>query len=395
MKFFKYISLPVLAAAALMIQSCSDVDIPETPSAGNPVAAVQYSYQGRKVTLSWDAVDGATGYQVLRDGTLLTTLAPSVTTYQVKGVPTGTDTYFTVKAVYGDMVSSGTTTVVNLPAIPQSWVMFIPEDNVANLTDDDEIAAADWFKANYIDQNKGKFVYAADLADLDPDTYQVMWIMVDRVGQPAGWENLPGKLGDQTTIDLLKTYSADGGALYLSNMATQLTEPLGMVVEGEGPTIFGNGGGGSGTDVWVLNAFLGWDFRDGGDQGFYDRTGHAIYQGLTFEDPNGYGYDNLPLIGPGHREDHNCMWDCNIYGKGSEPDVIRNFEVTNNCLVLATWGHVRDHCVAAIVDFSATPAHGKCVANGLAAYEFNQNSGVNIYQKNIEQLTANILNYLQ
>ena len=89
------------------------------------------------------------------------------------------------------------------------------------------------------------------------------------------------------------------------------------------------------------------------------------------------------------------MWDCNIYGRGNQPDVIRNFEVTTNSLVLATWGHVRDHCVAGLVEFYANSEHGRCIANGLAAYEWNQNSGKNPYQHNVEQLTKNILEYLK
>jgi hypothetical protein len=168
-----------------------------------------------------------------------------------------------------------------------------------------------------------------------------------------------------------------------------------MVPESQNPTLWGNGDGGWGDDVWCINPYLGWDFRDGSDQGFYDRTSHAVYDGLTMEDPNGYGYNCLPLIGPGQREDHNCMWDCNIYGKGSQCDVIKNFEVMNNCLVLATWGHVRDHCVAGLVEFYATSDHGQCIANGFSAYEWNQNSGTNPYQSNIERLTLNILNYLK
>lgn len=60
------------------------------------------------------------------------------------------------------------------------------------------------------------------------------------------------------------------------------------------------------------------DYNDG-QQGYYDRTFHAIYEGLTFEDPNGYGYPSLPLIGPGRREDHNCMWDLNAFTGVMEP----------------------------------------------------------------------------
>ncbi len=209
-----------------------------------------------------------------------------------------------------------------------------------------------------------------------------------------GWENLP-EVSDPDVIAALKEYSANGGSLYLANMATQLTVPLGIVPDNMAPTVYGNGEGGSGDDVWVINPYLGWDYRDGADQGFYDRTSHEIFKGITLEDPNGYGYDNLPLIGPGQREDHNCLWDCNIYGKGSYSDVIKNFEVTTNSLVLATWGHVRDHCVAGLVEFYSNSEHGRCIANGFAAYEWNQNSGENPYQHNVEQLTLNILDYLK
>ena len=215
------------------------------------------------------------------------------------------------------------------------------------------------------------------------------------MGLPLGWENLPAEITSDETIAALRQYSANGGSLYLSNMATQLTVPLGFVPSTMPPTTYGNGEGGTGTDVWTINPYLGWDFRNGSDQGFYDRTSHPVYEGLTMEDPNNYGYNSLPLIGPGQREDHNCLWDCNIYGKGNYPDVIRNFEVTTNALVLATWGHVRDHCVAGLVEFYANAEHGRCIANGFAAYEWNQNSGTNPYQHNIEQLTMNILDYLK
>ena len=262
---------------------------------------------------------------------------------------------------------------------------------IQQLPDDDERAAASWFVA----QENAELLQPSQLADLDADIYPVIWIEIDRVGLPLGWQNLPQEISNDETIKALKQYSANGGSLYLANMATQLTVPLGIVPADMAPTVYGNGDGGTGSDVWVINPYLGWDFRNGSDQGFYDRTAHAIYKGLTLEDPNNYGYANLPLIGPGQREDHNCLWDCNIYGRGNQPDVIRNFEVTTNSLVLATWGHVRDHCVAGMVEFHANAEHGRCIANGLAAYEWNQNSGVNPYQHNVEQLTKNILDYLK
>ena len=52
--------------------------------------------------------------------------------------------------------------------------------------------------------------------------------------------------------------------------------------------------------------------------------------------------------------------------------------------------------MAVIVEFTPTSAYrGRFIANGLAAYEWNQNSGANPYQHNIEQLTTNILDYLK
>ena len=309
-----------------------------------------------------------------------------------KGPAMDRDLVYTVKIDYdGGYVSEGISIIARVPYVASKMAYLMTAPSVADLPDDDERAAATWFSA----QENAEFIQPSQISSLDPDIYSVIWIEIDRVGLPFGWENLPGGLADDSTIAALREYSANGGSIYLANMATQLTVPLGMVPENMAPTIFGNGQGGSGTDVWVINPYLGVDFKDGGDQGYYDRTAHAIYKGLTLEDPNNYGYLTLPLIGPGQREDHNCMWDCNIYGKGSQRDVIANFEQTTNSLVLATWGHVRDHCVAGLVEFYANDTHGRCIANGLAAYEWNQNSGQNPYQHNVEQLTLNILNYLK
>lgn len=354
------------------------------------------SVNGRTVTLDWvlPTDGGITAVKVIRDGDVdaATLIEGRVTSCVLKGQPMDREITYTVAVVYDRYYASkGTSVKALIPYITPKMGYLMTAETVQQLPDDDERAAAAWFIA----QENAEFIQPSQLADLDADIYPVIWIEIDRVGLPIGWENLPEEISNEETIAALRQYSANGGSLYLANMAVQLTVPLGFVPENMAPTVYGNGDGGSGNDVWVINPYLGWDFRDGSDQGFYDRTAHAIYNGLTLEDPNNYGYENLPLIGPGQREDHNCLWDCNIYGKGNYPDVIKNFEMTTNSLVLATWGHVRDHCVAGLVEFYANAEHGRCIANGLAAYEWNQNSGVNPYQHNIEQLTENILDYLK
>lgn len=379
-----------------LLTSCSDYepkgypDVPELAKA----TGLQADVAGRTVTLSWElpAREGITGVRVSCDNGAPTILPADATSCVLKGQPMDRDLVYTVKIDYdGGYVSEGISIIARVPYVASKMAYLMTAPSVADLPDDDERAAATWFSA----QENAEFIQPSQISSLDPDIYSVIWIEIDRVGLPFGWENLPGGLADDSTIAALREYSANGGSIYLANMATQLTVPLGMVPENMAPTIFGNGQGGSGTDVWVINPYLGVDFKDGGDQGYYDRTAHAIYKGLTLEDPNNYGYLTLPLIGPGQREDHNCMWDCNIYGKGSQRDVIANFEQTTNSLVLATWGHVRDHCVAGLVEFYANDTHGRCIANGLAAYEWNQNSGQNPYQHNVDQLTLNILNYLK
>ncbi len=360
------------------------------------VSDLKAEISGRTVTLSWvlPSSDEVTGVRIIRDGDVnaATVIDGKVTSFELKGQPMDKEMTYTVEAIYDSYYNSDAASIkVKVPYITPKMGYLMIAESIAAIPDDDERAAATWFAA----QENAEFIQPSQIADLDADLYPVLWIEIDRTGMEFGWQNLPSEISNETTIAALKQYSANGGSLYLANMATQLTVPLGFVPENMAPTVYGNGEGGSGDDVWVINPYLGWDFRNGSDQGFYDRTAHEIYKGLTLEDPNNYGYENLPLIGPGQREDHNCLWDCNIYGKGNQADVIKNFEVTTNSLVLATWGHVRDHCVAGLVEFYSNAEHGRCIANGFAAYEWNQNSGKNPYQHNVEQLTANILNYLK
>jgi len=360
------------------------------------VSNLKQETAGRTVTLSWTlpSSNEITGVRIYRDGNVdaAVILPADATSYQMKSQPMGMELNYTVDVIYDTFYASMPASVsATVPYITPKMAYLLTAASVDALPDDDEQAAAKWFAA----QQNSEFVTIDKVAELEPDLYPVLWIEIDRKHIGSGWQSLPAEVSGEPSIAALRQYISNGGNLYLSNMATQLTVPLGFVPDNMAPGIFGDGDGGSGDDVWVINPHLGWDFRDGADQGYYDRAGHAIYAGLTLDDPNGYGYSTLPLIGPGQREDHNCMWDCNLYGRGSQPDVIRNFEITTNSLVLATWGHVRDHCVAGLVEFYSNTEHGRCIANGLAAYEWNQNSGTNPYQNNIEQLTLNILNYLK
>ena len=93
------------------------------------------------------------------------------------------------------------------------------------------------------------------------------------------------------------------------------------------------------------------------------------------------------------------MWDLNSYGfpalYPNAGNVVKAFEEENKATVLATWGHVTDYCCAGMVEFAPTAEYqGTCIALGLAAYKWNQNSNINVYQDNIVLMTKNILHYL-
>ena len=380
--------------AVLAFTSCSDVNIPdsiEAPKATDVAAQVD----GRNVTLNWTlpADEDKVGVDVYRNSKLLESLG-LVNTYSVTRQPTRTDLYYTVKVKYGDgRVSEGTSVKVYIDQEPPKVGMLIAANSEAELEDDDEIAAVNWFKQTYGD--KGQVLTAADAAKINPSDYPMLWIQIDRVGIGKGMNNLPACINSGSLLAKLTEYVKDGGNLLLTKHATQLVAGLGRIENKFDVTIFSDGNGGEGTDIWTTNAVIG-----SGCSPAYDHRGHSIFSGLEVM-PKGvqYDHDSYLLEGPGMREDHNCMWDLNAYGLPTlAPDaknVVDAFERITNSTVLATWGHVSDYCCAGIVEFNPTDEYkGRIIAIGLSAYEFNQNSGINQYQKNTEALTKNSIDYL-
>lgn len=264
--------------------------------------------------------------------------------------------------------------------LPAKVAMLLLAESEDGITDDDELAARDWFKKIC---TNGTVLTLGTLASADLSSYDVVWVMLDRVGLGHGLDRIPIT---PDAVDMLKNYYKNGGNMYLSNHATQLITALGRTERH--PGIFGDGEGGTGWDSWSIQANIGMT---------YDRRTHPVYEGMIeFYD---FGHPTFPLIGPGHREDHNCKWDFNAYGyRELYPDAENNvvaFEEENKAVVLGAWGHVKDFACFGVIEFEATDDYkGTCIANGMAAYEWNQNSGPNVHQYNIKLMTRNILDYL-
>ena len=237
--------------SAMVFQACSDVQYHDTPSMA-AASNLKSETNGRMVVLTWNlpSAAGIDGVQVLRNGDIIATLPADATTYTIKRETPGEDVAYTVKVIYKDgKVSEGITVFCDVVSTEKvAMVLPCPFDQ---LTDDDEIAAAEWFKNTYVDN--GVILTTDELASLTPVNNPVVWIMVDRIGLQQGWRNLPAELVSDATIAALKGYVEAGGNIFLAKHATQLTVPLGYLADNYAPGIFGSGEGGVGTDIWAIN----------------------------------------------------------------------------------------------------------------------------------------------
>ena len=387
----KKIYLAIIAALGIFT-ACTDVELePANYSEAVTNLQAEYAIGSRQVTLTWNnpTMSGLSGIQIIKDNTDVMNIDEVVSSYFIKKAPTNVDVAYTVKARYSDgRVSEGQTVRFYLPYEAQKGAskiaMLVPEDYTNSA---DEKDAVDWFKKNYVNTDKGILITPSSIDDLDFEKQAACWVMCDRIGIDKGWQNLPGNLASNATIEALKAFTADGGNLLLTNHATQLTVGLGRIAEAYAPGIYGSGEGGQNNDVWGVHPIIG-----NVEGQIYDHSGHDIYQGMTYEPTlfaGIYGFESAGIKG-----DHNCMWDLNAYGLAPNPNVVTAWEELTNSTVLGTWNHVVDYCCAGIVDFAPTTAFaGRILAIGLAAYEWNI-GGTNDYQAQLEKFTANCLKYV-
>ncbi len=382
----------VLIAILGILTACSDVKY-EAATYSEAVTNLSYTNTpgSREVTLTWTnpSAQGLSGVQIIKNDLDIIYIEEVVNSYLIKKVTVNEEVSYTVKACYEDgRVSEGQTIRFNIPYEKKTGgnliAMLVPNDYEQSA---DEKAAADWFKENYVTTGKGIFVTPATIDNLDREEQSACWVMCDRVGIQSGWEKLPGDLASTATVEALKSFCADGGNLFLTNHATQLTVAVGRIAADYTPGIFGSGDGGQNNDIWGVHPIIG-----NVEGQIYDHSGHDIYRGMTYE-PTLYA-GIYCFEGAGVKGDHNCMWDLNAYGLAPNPNVVKTWEELTNSTVLGTWNHVVDYCCAGIVDFAPTSSFaGRILAVGLAAYEWDL-GGTNEKQDQLEMFTANCLKYV-
>ena len=178
------------------------------------VTDLEASVSGRTVTLNWTLPDeeGITAVKVFRadEADAAVVLEASATSCEMKGQPMDQELTYTVALVYDEYYTSkGTSVQVTVPYITPKMGYLMTAATIQQLPDDDERAAAAWF----MEQENAELIQPSQLADLDADIYPVLWIEIDRVGLPLGWENLPAEITSDETIAALRQYSANGGSL--------------------------------------------------------------------------------------------------------------------------------------------------------------------------------------
>lgn len=347
----------------------------------NPVSDLKAERVDDTIVLTWklSSSNSATSIDITWNDNVPVSIDATETSYVINNVSPDQSYRIGVRTKNNNMKSH----YIYAEVKSQKIAYLMSVESSEDIVDDDEIASYQWFTTTY---PNGEVLTPVTLLSIDLSSFAVIWIHVDQTGLQPGPDNLPAALIDGDVVNALSTYYKEGGNLLLTNHATQYIISLGRLATDRSPGIFGSGEGGSGSDVWSFNPNIGM---------IYDNSSHPIFESM--DRVNDFGFPTIPLIGPGHREDHNSMWDLNAYSYTAPGDnVVEKFQNEKSVKILATWGHVTDFCCAGIIEFYPTAEYkGRCIAIGLAAYEWNQNSNPNIYQDQIELLTSNILKYLQ
>lgn len=271
----------------------------------------------------------------------------------------------------------------------QFYIAFLgTAPNVNGITGDDEKAAADWFFENYDNAEYVSFD-AIKNGSVDLTKYRLLWWYFDE------GRNLPEIAKDETVLDAIKAYYKGGRNLLFNSHACAYFWDLGRMENSPYGRVIGDGAGFENGDTWAIGANV----------GAHNVTTHPIYKGVSFNQ-DGDGYNWVPIIGPGWREDHNYVLE-NIPGSlGLGPNnneaAYEEFTTRHNAEWLGVWGGIRDYWMVGIMELKPTPIFkGKAIFIGIGGFEFNQNEqgtinpdGVNIYQSNINKIAKNSIDYL-
>lgn len=260
-------------------------------------------------------------------------------------------------------------------SINHQIALIVNADNLEKM-DDDERRATEWFIKNYPVESTLLKIDDIMNEKIDLNQFKSIWISIDSV-------NIDGQNTEYLQSDFLqkiKIFHQNGGNLLLTNYACQMISEIGRI--DFSPNIISTSSAVTDSETWTLNPTI---------AGVCKYEKHPVYENLISS--RMYPYTTYRMISSGLKDNHNCIWD--LSKKAYNGDPLTSFEKETNSRVIGTWGQNESLPIAGVVEFFSTDSYkGRCIAIGLGAYEWNKNDTENLYQSNIERLTANCIEYL-
>ncbi|RKR80141.1 uncharacterized protein DUF4960 [Mucilaginibacter gracilis] len=337
------------------------------------------------VTVSWTAPDLPVTKITIKMGNQSVDVGPTVTSYQFKNVPIGAYNITFVTTNSSNQLSNTVILPFKVGATSVAYIgMYTDSLTLLNTGDDDEVAGAKWLFKNY---TRSKYVSFSQVKNgtVDLSQFRVIWWNYDLVSTTS----LPAIATDAAVVAKMTQFYKNGGSLLLNQYAVQYLWTVGRMTVGY-PMGVDSGPGGNNPDIWGVGVNI---------NEKHDQSGHPLYKGITMT-KQGDSRITFPTIGPGWKENHNdvivTIPDFLKLGPNNNEAAYTKFVTDNNVEWLGQWDGIGDYYMAGILEFKPMNDYqGSAIFIGIGAVEWNQNSGTNPYQSNIELLYKNAIDYLK
>lgn len=242
------------------------------------------------------------------------------------------------------------------------------------ISDADEKAAFDWFKKNIPNSEYISFSSVRD-NKVTLSKYSVLWWHLDSSA------NLPSVATSTKVLEAMTSYFNNGGSFFLSSFAVKYAATIGATKDGkEVNNVWGDGNGEEAVtlgDDWGIN--------------FTGHEDHPAFEGLSR--PAGVN-NKVYLLSAGLKvKAHNAIWNfAESWVDYKSKDIWQN---ANGGIGLASFHWDDSNQERAVMfEYPKKGTKGGVVCIGSEAYDWFV-VGTNAYQNNLQNLTSNIIQYLQ
>jgi len=350
-----------------------------------PVQNVTGLQTDNTVLVSWTLPSLPVTKITIKLGNQTVDLSPTATSYLFSNVAVGLYTITIVTTNSANQLSNTVYLPFKVGATTVGYIgMYTDSTTMLSTGDDDEVAAAKWLfktyaRSRYISFNQVKS------GTIDLSQFRVIWWNYDLVSTTS----LPAIATDLAVVAKLTQFYKNGGNLLLNQYAVQYLWTLGRMTAGY-PMGVDSGPGGSNPDTWGVGVNI---------NEKHDQSGHPLFKGITMTKQSDSRI-TFPVIGPGWKENHNDVIvnipDYLKLGPNNNEAAYTKFVTDNNVEWLGQWDGIGDYYMAGVLEFKPmNDFQGSAIFFGIGGIEWNQNSGPNLYQSNIQLLYKNAIDYLQ